>query len=391
MLSTIKTFLHRETTAGIILFFSAVLAILWANSPFSGLYSAIFDTKLSITIGGTGITKPLLLWINDGFMAVFFFLVGLELKREIVIRELADKRKLALPLFGAIGGMAIPALVYFLVNKDNPEAIKGWAIPAATDIAFALGVLALLGKRVPLALKVFLVSLAIIDDIGVILIISLFYTENLSINALIFGLPILIGLFTLNKKGVTNKAPYILLGIILWVAVLKSGVHATLAGIAVAMFIPLKGKKEGASPLRELEHALHPWVAFMILPIFALANSGISLDAISKEAFLSPIPLGITLGLFIGKQVGVFAFSFAAIKLGFASLPDQVRWSGLYGVSLLTGIGFTMSLFIGSLAFEETGNVEYIVDDRLGIILGSALSAICGYLVLKLTLKDTKL
>ena len=387
MLSTIKSFLQRETTAGIILFFAAVLAVLFANSPLSGLYAALLDTRFEIRLGEAALAKPLILWINDGLMAVFFFLVGLELKREMLVGELANRRKLALPLFAAIGGMLLPAAIYVLVNRDNPEALKGWAIPAATDIAFALGVLALLGNRVPVALKIFLVSLAIIDDIGAIIIIAFFYTENLSVTALLVAIPVLIGLFILNRKQIGNRAPYILLGIILWIAVLKSGVHATLAGIALAMFIPLESREEDSahSPLRELEHSLHPWVAYMVLPIFAFANSGLSLQGLTLDSILAPIPLGIALGLFIGKQVGVFSFSWIAIKLGLAELPDRVHWKGLYGVALLTGVGFTMSLFIGSLAFEETGNPEYVVDDRLGIILGSALSAIAGYLVLRLT------
>jgi NhaA family Na+:H+ antiporter len=387
MVSTIKTFLQRETAAGIILFFAAVLAVIFANTPLSGLYAGLLDAKFTIQLGEAGLSKPLILWINDGLMAVFFFLVGLELKREILVGELANRRKLALPLFGAVGGMAIPAAIYVLVNRDNPSALSGWAIPAATDIAFALGVLALLGNRVPLALKVFLVSLAIIDDIGAIVIIAFFYTDNLSITALLVAIPVAIGLFILNRKRISNRSPYIWLGVILWIAVLKSGVHATLAGIVLGMFIPLEsGKGETtSSPLRELEHALHPWVAYLVLPVFAFANAGISVQGLSLDSILAPVPLGIALGLFVGKQIGVFSFSWLAIKLGFAELPERVGWKGLYGVALLTGIGFTMSLFIGSLAFEETGNTEYVVDDRLGIILGSGLSAICGYLVLRFT------
>ncbi len=385
MLASIKSFLQRETAAGIILFFAAVLAVICANSPLENLYGELFNTTFAIQLGNSALSKPLILWINDGLMAVFFFLVGLELKREIMVGELANRRKLALPLFGAIGGMALPAAIYVFVNRGHPEALTGWAIPAATDIAFALGVLALLGNRVPVALKIFLVSLAIIDDIGAIVIIAFFYTKNLAVSALAVAVPVIITLFILNRKGIPNRAPYILLGIVLWIAVLKSGVHATLAGIVLAMFIPLEGrdKNPDTSPLRELEHALHPWVAYMVLPIFAFANAGVSLSGISPDSILAPIPLGIALGLFVGKQLGVFGFSWIAIKFGLAALPAHVSWKGLYGVALLTGVGFTMSLFIGSLAFEETGNPEYAVDDRLGIILGSALSAISGYLVLR--------
>ena len=387
MLSTIKTFLQRETTAGIILFFAAVLAVLCANSPLSGLYDALFETEFEIRLGEAGIEKPLLLWINDGLMAIFFFLVGLELKREVLVGELANRLKLALPLFGAIGGMAVPAGIYVFINRGDSAALSGWAIPAATDIAFALGVLALLGSRVPVNLKIFLVSLAIIDDIGAIVVIAVFYTDNLSVIALSVAAPVILGLVVLNRKRITNRAPYILLGIVLWVALLKSGVHATLGGILLGMFIPLKGTSETESPLRELEHALHPWVAYLVLPVFAFANAGISLDGLTLDSVLAPVPLGIALGLFVGKQLGVFTFSWLAIKLGLAQMPDRVRWSGLYGVALLTGVGFTMSLFIGSLAFEETGSPDLVVDDRLGILLGSALSAIAGWLVLRMTQK----
>ncbi|MEZ5278355.1 MAG: Na+/H+ antiporter NhaA [Opitutaceae bacterium] len=387
MLTTIKTFIKHESSAGILLFLAAVLALIFANTPLSRLYGSLIDTDFGVQLGNAGLTKPLILWINDGLMAVFFFLVGLELKREILEGELSNRRKLTLPLFAAVGGMLAPACIYVYLNWGDPVALNGWAIPAATDIAFALGILAVLGSRVPVALKVFLVSLAIIDDIGAIAIIALFYTENLSITSLSASIPAIIGLFILNRRKVTSKAPYILLGIFLWVAVLKSGIHATLAGILLATFIPLRGGNgsEGTSPLRELEHALHPWVAFGILPIFAFANSGVSLAGLSPSSLLDPVPLGIMLGLFLGKQFGVFSFSWVAIKLGLAELPDRVRWSGLYGVSLLAGIGFTMSLFIASLAFEETGDTAYVINDRLGIICGSMLSAIAGYLVLYLT------
>ncbi len=387
--SSIDDFFKKETAGGILLMFATALALVIANSPLSGWYDALLLVPVEIRIGALQIAKPLLLWINDGLMAVFFFQVGLELKRELLVGELSSPQKVSLPVIAAIGGIVVPSGIYAFINWGDPVAIKGWAIPAATDIAFALGVLALLGKAVPTALKVFLVSLAIIDDIGAILIIAVFYTAELSYASLLFGLLILGILVVLNLRRVTNIVPYVLLGVVLWIAVLESGVHATLAGVALAFFIPLRDKNaHGHSPLRELEHNLHPSVAFVILPVFAFANAGISFADVSLESVLEPVPLGIALGLVIGKQLGVFGFSWIAIKLGVASLPENVGWTALYGVAILCGIGFTMSLFIGTLAFELGGPEN--IDDRMGILPGSLISALAGYFFLKYTLKRHK-
>jgi len=383
MTSIIKDFLKLESASGIILLFTAILAMIMANSPLSHWYDMLLDVPVEIRIGELIIAKPLLLWINDGLMALFFFLVGLELKREVLEGELAEPKNIVLPALGAIGGMLIPAMIYVAFNYDNPEAISGWAIPAATDIAFALGILLLLGKKVPLSLKIFLVSLAIFDDIGAIVIIAIFYTSNLSVLSLVVAAFCIVALYILNRQGVMETTPYVLIGLIMWVAVLKSGVHATLAGVICAFFIPLRNAKSPKnSPLRELEHSLHASVAFGVLPLFAFANAGISLDGVGMDALLHPVPLGICMGLFIGKQLGVFLFCWAGVKLGIAQLPKGMTWQSLYGVAILCGIGFTMSLFIGSLAFEETG-ANLMFDDRLGIILGSFLSGIAGYFYLR--------
>ena len=339
-----------------------------------------------VAVGAFEIAKPLLLWINDGLMALFFFLVGLELKREFIEGDLSKPGQVTLPAIGAVGGMLMPALIYAGLNYENPSALSGWAIPTATDIAFALGILAIIGSKVPLQLKVFLTSLAIFDDLGAIIIIALFYTEQLSMLSLIVAASMLSILFVLNRKNVTSTSPYIFIGLVLWVAVLKSGVHATLAGVILAFFIPIKGKGDEPSPLKSLEHNLHSTTAFIVLPIFAFANAGISFTNVGIEQVMSPVPLGITLGLFIGKQLGVFGFCFIAIKLGFAKLPSNVNWTLLYGVALLCGVGFTMSLFIGSLAFEQVNDIP-LYKDRLGIVIGSLISGILGYLVIKAAVK----
>ncbi|MDH3695008.1 MAG: Na+/H+ antiporter NhaA, partial [Gammaproteobacteria bacterium] len=328
---------------------------------------------------------PLLLWINDGLMALFFLLIGLELKRELIEGQLSDLRKVALPAVGAVGGMAVPALIYTAVNWDDKVALQGWAIPAATDIAFALAILALLGKRVPVSLRVFLVSLAIFDDVGAIVIIALFYTSELSLKALAIAGACLPILYVLNRRGVLEKAPYLLIGLVMWVAVLKSGVHATLAGVVLAFFIPIRNTEEGSSPLHELEHDLHTAVAFGVLPLFAFMNAGISLEGLSWDYLLHPVPFGIAAGLFLGNQIGIFSLCWLAVKLGLTRLPEDLNWIHLYGTALVCGVGFTMSLFIGSLAFENTG-VNLLFDERLGIIVGSLLSGVCGYLVLRLSL-----
>jgi NhaA family Na+:H+ antiporter len=381
--SFIKNFFRMESSAGILLFMSAVLALIIANTPWSQYYNLLLDTPVAIQIGALNIAKPLLLWINDGLMAVFFFLVGLELKRELVEGELSEKKNIVLPGIGAVGGMLFPALVFFWFNKDDPMALQGWAIPAATDIAFALGVLKLLGPRVPTSLKIFLTSLAIFDDIGAILVIAFFYTSQISFTALIVVALCVPLLWILNRKGVEATSTYILIGVVMWVAMLKSGVHATLTGVILAMFIPIKSKiNPDYSPLKDLEHNLHSAVAYIILPIFAFANSGLNLSGIGMEQLLHPVPMGIALGLVVGKQVGIFGLCWLAIKMKWAAMPERANWVAIYGISALCGIGFTMSLFIGSLAYEET-QFNIIFDERLGIIIGSMVSAIIGYLVLK--------
>ena len=381
-LKTINDFLKLEAASGIILMMAAVAALIAANSPLSSYYDLLLQIPVVVAVGNFEIAKPLLLWINDGIMAMFFFLVGLELKREFLEGDLSQPGQIALPAIGAIGGMLVPALCYAVINWQDPAALGGWAIPTATDIAFALGILAIVGSRVPLQLKVFLTSLAIFDDLGAIIVIALFYTDQLSVMSLVVAAVVLSILFGVNRKGVTDTSPYIFFGIVLWVAVLKSGVHATLAGVILALFIPIKGKAGEPSPLKSLEHNLHSMVAFIVLPIFAFANAGVSLTGLSINDVLSSVPLGIIAGLIIGKQIGVFGFCFVAIKLGFAQLPTNVSWRLLYGCSLLCGVGFTMSLFIGSLAFEQTGE-NLIYQDRLGIIIGSVISGILGYFVIK--------
>ncbi len=377
----IKDFLKLEAASGILLMIATVIALVLANSPVSGLYSALLDTPVEIRTGKLHLAKPLLLWINDGLMAIFFFLIGLELKRELLEGELSDRKQIILPAVAAVGGAVFPAAIYVFLNWGDPVALKGWAIPAATDIAFALGILALLGSRVPTSLKVFLVSLAIIDDIGAILVIAIFYTSEISMFNILVAVFMIAILFVMNRKGITQVPPYIMIGIVLWIAVLKSGVHATLAGVALAFFIPMKAQ-DGSSPVRELEHNLHPSVSYAILPLFAFANAGVSLEGVSFSSLLQPVPLGIAAGLIFGKQLGIFLFSWTTVKLGLADLPEGVGWSALYGVSILCGIGFTMSLFIGSLAFE-LGGPDYAMDDRLGILAGSLVSAVTGYLFLK--------
>ena len=364
---------------------ATALALIAANSPLAGLYESLLDTPIEIRVGGVQVAKPALLWINDGLMAVFFFLIGLELKREFLEGELASWRQVVLPAAGALGGMVLPVTIFIAMNHGDPVAVRGWAIPAATDIAFALGVMAMLGSRVPVSLKVFLASLAIFDDVGAILIIAFFYTEQLLAGALLFAGVMVIGLFILNRLGVTNRTPYLIIGIALWIAVLKSGIHATIAGVLLAFFIPMRGRDNGSSPLRELEHDLHSTVSYGILPLFAFANAGIGLAGVRLDSLLHPLPLGIAAGLFLGKQVGVFLFSVLAVRLGMATLPEQVHWRHLYGVAILCGVGFTMSLFISSLAFEP-GSLEQSIDERIGILAGSVLSAVMGYLILDRTL-----
>lgn len=386
-LTFIKKFFKMESSGGILLFLSAMLAMVCANTALSSYYDLFLSTPVEVRVGALEIAKPLLLWINDGLMAVFFFLVGLELKRELIEGELSDKRNIILPGVGAIGGMVVPAAVYLYFNIGDPVAEKGWAIPAATDIAFALGVLTLLGSRVPVSLKIFLTSLAIFDDIGAILIIAFFYTSKISLTALLLVAICVPILFVFNKRGIASKSPYILIGLIMWVATLKSGVHATLAGVVLAMFIPMRSKQNpDVSPLKTLEHDLHSVVAFFVLPVFAFANAGISLKGVGVDQLFHDVPIGIALGLFAGKQIGIFACCWLAIKMKLTKLPNGMNWLSLYGTSALCGIGFTMSLFIGSLAFEETG-VNIIFDERLGIIVGSLVSGLVGYFILSMAFK----
>ncbi len=386
MLITIKSFLKLESAGGILLIFATILALIFANTPLTAAYQSFLNIPVEIRFGDFDIAKPLLLWINDGLMAIFFFMVGLELKGELIDGELSEPSKITLPVVAAIGGMAVPAAIYAFFNWGDETAMQGWAIPAATDIAFALGVMSLLGNRVPIALKVFLVSLAIIDDIGAVIIIALFYTSELSVLSLSIAGACLVILFHLNRTKVMSLVPYILVGVIMWASVLKSGVHATLAGVALAFFIPYK-TPDGRSPVKELEHDLHPSVAFVILPLFAFVNAGVTVNQEAAAQIFTAIPLGIAFGLFFGKQIGIFLFSWLAVKLKIAPQPS-LSWSQIYGASILCGIGFTMSLFIGSLAFETTG--EHLAVDRLGILMGSFAAAIAGYLYLHFTLpKET--
>ncbi|MCR8924327.1 Na+/H+ antiporter NhaA [Dasania sp. GY-MA-18] len=384
--SLVQRFFQFEAAGGIILMIAAALALICANTPLSVYYDLLLDTPVEVRVGALEIAKPLLLWVNDGLMAIFFFLVGLELKRELIEGELSDKRNIILPGIGAVGGMLVPALIYLYFNSDDPVAAQGWAIPAATDIAFALGVLSLLGSRVPVSVKIFLTSLAIFDDIGAILIIAVFYTSKISTLALIVvGLCIPLLAF-INRRHVESRSIYIFIGLVMWVAMLKSGVHATLAGVILAMFVPMRSKQDPKySPLKSLEHDLHSLVAFFVLPVFAFVNAGISLSGVGVEQMMHDVPLGIALGLFVGKQLGVFVLCGLAIKLGLTRMPNQMNWLSLYATSALCGIGFTMSLFIGSLAFEETG-VNLLFDERLGIIVGSLLSGIVGFVILNKSL-----
>jgi len=381
-LQALREFLKLESAGGILLLVAAALALVLSNSPLASTYEALLELHVGPTLGPIVFDKSLLHWINDGLMAVFFFLVGLEIKREVVEGELSSVRQVALPGLCAVGGMAVPALVYLAFNWATPETHAGWAIPAATDIAFAMGVMALLGSRVPEGLKIFLLALAIIDDLGAIVIIAFFYTADLSLLSLGLAAVGILGLILLNRFGVLRLTPYLLLGVFIWVCVLKSGVHATLAGVALAFAIPLKtGGPREQSPLRRCEHALHPWVTFGIMPIFAFANAGVPLGGGGIATMLQPVALGIAGGLFIGKQLGVMLVAAIGAALGLFRLPDRVSWMQMYGASVLTGIGFTMSLFIGTLAFAGP---EAAAPLRLGVLAGSILSAVLGYVVLRL-------
>ncbi|NVZ17461.1 MULTISPECIES: Na+/H+ antiporter NhaA [unclassified Pseudomonas] len=378
--STFTRFFQLEAASGLLLIAAAALALIINNSPLSHLYASFLDVPVVTQIGALKIAKPALLWINDGLMALFFLLIGLEVKRELLDGQLSKPSQVVLPGAAAIGGMVVPALIYWALNKDNPAALGGWAIPMATDIAFALGVLALLGKRVPVSLKLFLMTLAIIDDLGAIIVIALFYSADLSGASLAGAAACLIALIAMNRLGVVKLGPYMIVGLILWVCVLKSGVHATLAGVTLAFCIPLRTKNAEPSPLLTLEHALHPWVAYAILPLFAFANAGVSLAGVNLESFTHHVPMGIAAGLLLGKTVGVLGFTWVMVKTGLAALPAGANWGQVLGVAVLCGIGFTMSLFVGSLAFVP-GSSEYAGMDRMGILTGSILAALIGYAV----------
>ncbi|WP_397459499.1 Na+/H+ antiporter NhaA [Pseudomonas asplenii] len=379
--STFTRFFQLEAASGLLLIAAAALALIINNSPLSYLYNGLLEVPVVAQVGALKIAKPLLLWINDGLMALFFLLIGLEVKREVLEGHLSKPSQVILPGAAAIGGMLVPALVYWILNRDDPTALGGWAIPMATDIAFALGVLALLGKRVPVSLKLFLMTLAIIDDLGAIIVIAMFYSGELSGLSLLLAGACLLALIAMNRLGVIKLAPYLIVGLILWVCVLKSGVHATLAGVTLAFCIPLRTKNAEPSPLLSLEHALHPWVAYGILPLFAFANAGVSLTGVTLESFTHHVPLGIAAGLLIGKTVGVFGLTWLAIKVGMATLPQGANWGQVFGVAILCGIGFTMSLFVGSLAFVA-GSSDYVGMDRMGILTGSILAALIGYAVM---------
>jgi NhaA family Na+:H+ antiporter len=373
-------FFQHQAAAGVVLVAATLAALIFDNTPLSRFYDLFLDTPVGVRMGPLSIDKPLLLWINDGLMAIFFFLVGLEIKRELLQGELSTFGQAALPAVAAVGGMAVPALIYCLINAGNAVALRGWAIPSATDIAFAVGVLALLGPRIPSSLKLFLLALAILDDLGAIVIIALFYTQHLLWLSLLLAAAGVLVLGALNARNVTRLAPYLLTGIFIWVCVLKSGVHATLAGVAVAFAIPLTpGKAEEQSLLERLEESLHPWVAFGVLPLFAFANAGVSLAGLSLAKLVEPVPLGIAAGLFIGKPLGILSAAWLAIVSGLAPKPIGANWGQLLGVAMLAGIGFTMSLFIGTLAFSDPAHAAEL---RLGVLTGSLLSAAAGLLVL---------
>ncbi|UFS62322.1 Na+/H+ antiporter NhaA [Sulfurimonas sp. HSL-3221] len=385
---TLLQFLKRESAIGVLLIVSTVMALAMANSPLHSFYSYFLSIPVVISFDEFAIAKPLLLWINDGLMAVFFFMVGLEIKREVLEGSLQERSKVALPAFAAIGGMLVPALIYGMLNAGDEGAMKGWAIPMATDIAFALGILSLLGSRVPPALKVFLLALAIIDDLGAIIVIALFYGHGLSLAALGTAMTMALILLFMNLRGVTNNTFYILIGLIMWAAVLKSGVHATIAGVVLGLLIPLRGNRES---FHDLEHSLHAPVNYIILPLFAFVNTGVSFGSVSASDFMHSVTVGIAAGLFFGKSIGIFLFSRLAVALRLGQLPEGVTNAQLFGVAILGGIGFTMSLFIGSLAFECSEGICFsLVDERIGILMGSLVSGVVGALYLSAVLKKTK-
>ena len=378
-----KWFFKLEAASGLVLLFSAVLALIYSNSVYADYYFSTLEKYLFIGFNNFGLKLSVLHWINDALMAIFFFFVTLEIKREFLQGELSNIKQALLPIIAAVGGMVVPALVYVYINLGDPETLNGWAIPSATDIAFSLGVLSLLGKRVPLSLKVFLTALAIIDDLGAILIIAIFYSGDLSIKYLSLMLVAFIGLLVINKFNIKKFLPYLILGIFLWDFTHNSGIHATIAGVLLAMTIPHRKKEKDFSLLIKVEHLISPYVAFGIMPLFAFANAGVSLEGLSFSSLLDKVPLGIVLGLFVGKQLGVFVFSYLSIKLKIAQMPSNSNWYNFYGVGVLTGIGFTMSLFVGNLAFVD--NMQYMDGVKIGVLTGSLLSTLFGYFLILLT------
>ena len=380
-----KWFFKLEAASGLLLLISAIIALIISNSDYSSLYFEILESYLFVGISNFGIEMNVLHWINDALMAAFFFFVTLEIKREFLQGELSNRKQALLPIIAATGGMLVPALIYVYINFQNGETLNGWAIPTATDIAFSLGILSLLGSRVPLSLKVFLTALAIIDDLGAIVIIAFFYSGDLSIIYLTLLLLTFIGLLILNKLNIKKFLPYLILGLILWFFTYESGIHATISGVLLATVIPHRKKEKDFSLLTKVEHKISPYVAFGIMPLFALANAGVSLNGVNLNSLLSPVPLGILLGLFVGKQIGVFLFSIVSIKLKIAQMPNNSNWVSFYGVGILTGIGFTMSLFIGNLAFAD--NTQYMDGVKIGVLAGSLLSTLVGYFLLLMTSK----
>lgn len=388
LVQPLQEFLRWETASGFVLMGATVLALIVANSPAAARYHSLLHFPLTVRIGNFSISKTSVHWIDDGLMVMFFFVIGLELKRELFEGHLSTLRRASLPALAAAGGMIGPALIYAALNRHDAVAMRGWAIPTATDIAFALGVLSLLGKRVPPALKALLLSIAIFDDLGAIIVIALFYTDQLLVYPLIVAALLVIGLFVLNRLNVIRPTAYFIVAFFLWVAVLKSGVHATLAGVVAAMFIPLR-TPQGESPAQKLEHSLHPWVAFLVLPIFAFANAGVTLAGLSPRDVVGTMPLGIMVGLFAGKQFGIFVMCWLAVKLRIAARPEGASWPQLYGVAMICGIGFTMSLFIAALAFAQT-SADYHGAERLGILIGSFISGLTGYSVLRLSARSRR-
>ncbi|MDX1450985.1 MAG: Na+/H+ antiporter NhaA [Oleiphilaceae bacterium] len=383
MTKIFRDMINHDSAGGVLLVLCALLAMVVANTPLNPGYQGLLDTPVAIQFGQFEIAKPLLLWINDGLMAIFFLLVGLEVKRELLIGHLSSPKQIALPAIAAIAGIIVPALIFLAFNHDQATTIQGWAIPAATDIAFALGIFSLFGRHLPATLKLFLLSVAIFDDIGAIVIIALFYSGELAFQSMLVAAAGLAVLFVLNRCRVRVTAIYLAVGLVVWAAVLKSGVHATLAGFAIAWFIPLDVRDEDGHPLlAQLEHRLQPWVAFFIVPVFAFANAGVQLVGIPLSALFNPLSLGIAAGLFIGKQLGIFAACWLAVKSGIAALPEHATWRQVYGVCVLCGIGFTMSLFVGSLAFENA-TATYMNSVKVGVLMGSIASAVFGSWLIK--------